>query len=150
MQILFFLANLFFAGILAGMEIAIHYGVGAAPAALDDGSQVLFRQGLIRKLRVLVPAFFLPAVLSAVAITILDHTKPGFWLRCAALLALLVWIVARVIVTVPTNSATLTWDAEAPPPNWKALVERTENFHVVGVWAALVAFVCLLSAIAVK
>jgi hypothetical protein len=149
MQILYF-ANLFFAGILAGMEIAIHYGVGAPPAILDDRWQILFRQGLIRRLRVLVPAFFLPAVLSAIAITILDRPAPGFWLRCAALLALLLWIVARVIVTVPMNSATLTWNADAPPQNWKALIERTEGFHIMGVWAALVAFVCLLSAIAVK
>jgi hypothetical protein len=149
MQILYF-ANLFFAGILAGMEIAIHYGVGAPPATLDDRSQILFRQGLIRRLRVLVPAFFLPSVFSAIAITVLDRCAPGFWLRCAALLALLLWIVARVIVTVPMNSATLTWDADAPPPNWKALIERTEGFHITGVWAALAAFVCLLSAVAVK
>jgi len=149
MQILHF-ANLCFAGILAGMEIAIHYGVGASPATLDGRSQILFRQGLIRRLRVLVPAFFLPALLSAIAITILDRSAPGFWLRCAALLALLLWIVARVIVTVPMNSATLTWDPDAPPQNWKALIERSEGFHVMGVWAAPVAFACLLCAIAVK
>jgi hypothetical protein len=143
------IANLFCAGIIAGMEIAIHYGVGLPAAALDDRSQVLFRQGLIGKLRVLVPAFFLPAVLSAIALLILDP-GPGFWLRSAALLSLLVWIAARVVATVPVNSATLEWDADAPPSNWKALVARAERFHIMGVWAAVVAFVCLLSALAVR
>jgi hypothetical protein len=145
-----FLANLFCAGILAGMEIAIHYGVSAPSAALDDRSQLLFRQGLIRKLRILVPSFFLPVMLSAVTIMILDRAAPGFWLRCAGFLALLVWVVARVIATVPANSATLDWDADAPPPNWKNLVARAERFHILGVWAAVFAFACLLSALAVK
>jgi hypothetical protein len=143
-------ANLFFAGILAGIEIAIHYGVGAPPAMLSDRSQILLRQVLIRKLRVLVPAFFLPAAVSGIALTILDRGAPGFWFRCAALLALLVWIVTRAIVTVPMNQAALNWDAEAPPPNWKALVARTELFHIIGVWAAVVAFALLLAAVSVR
>jgi len=71
--------NLFFAGILAGALFVIDYGVGRAVAAvLDEQSHIQMRQALIRSLRVLVPAIFVPTILSGVAITVLDGFDPGF------------------------------------------------------------------------
>jgi NADPH:quinone reductase-like Zn-dependent oxidoreductase len=35
-----------------------------------------------------------------------------------------------------------------PPKNWKELVHRAERFHIVGVWAAVLAFACFLTAVA--
>ena len=142
--------SLFFAGILAGMEFVIHYGVRDAAQMLDDQVQLQLRQALVLRLRVLVPAFFLPAVLSGIAATILDGTMPGWWLRGVSLLAMLIWILIRVIGTVPINSATLAWKSSAPPENWQALVARAERFHIVGVWAVVMAFACFLAALALK
>jgi hypothetical protein len=116
----FRLINLFFAGILAGMEIAIPYGLHAPTKILSDQSQLQFRQALVRRLRVLVPAFFLLAALSGMAVAVLDGIAPGFWFRCAAILAVLVWVLIRVIGTVPINAATVAWDSGSRPENWKA------------------------------
>src|SRR6476646_8431848 len=102
-------ANLFFAGLLAGIEFVIHYGLRAPAEVLDDRSQLQLRQAMVLRLRVLVPAFFLPAAVSGLAVTLLDVGAPGFWLRVAAMLAMLIWIMIRVVGTVPINSATLTW-----------------------------------------
>jgi hypothetical protein len=140
--------NLFFAGILAGMEIAIHYGLAATPEVLSDQSQIQLRQALILRLRVLVPAFFVPTALTGIAVAILDGSSHGLWFRCAGLLAVLVWIAIRVIGTVPINSATLTWDAGAPPKDWKSRVDHAERFHIIGVWAAVMAFAFFLTAVA--
>ena len=142
--------SVFFAGILSGMEFVIHYGVRAPAEALDEQAQLRLRQALVLRLRVLIPAVFAPTVVSALAATALDVAAPGVWLRSVGLLALLVWIVIRVIGTVPINSATLTWSLSAPPRNWKALVNRAERFHDVGVWAVVLAFALFLTAIAVK
>jgi hypothetical protein len=146
----FRLINLFFAGILAGMEIAIHYGLHAPTKVLSDESQLQLRQALVRRLRVLVPAFFLPAALSGIVVAVLDGIAPGLWFRCAAILAVLVWVLLRVIGTVPINAATVAWDSGAPPENWKAQVDHAERFHVFGVWAAVTAFACFLTAMALK
>jgi hypothetical protein len=81
---------------------------------------------------------------------VLDGAAPGLWLRSAGLLGVLIWSVIRVIGTVPINSATLTWQLSAPPKNWKTLVNHAERFHDVGVWAAVLAFACFLSALALK
>ncbi len=146
----FHLINLFFAGILAGMEIAIHYGLHAPTKVLSDQSQLQLRQAPVRRLRVLVPAFFLPAALSGIGVAVLDGIAPGFWFRCAAILAVLVRVLIRVIGTVPINAATVARDSSAPPENWKAQIDHAERFHVLGVWAAVTAFACFLTATALK
>jgi hypothetical protein len=141
--------NLFFAGILAGVEIVIHYGLRAPSEVLSEPSQLQLRQALVLRLRVLVPAFFVPTALSGIAIAVLDGGAAGLWFRCAGLLALLVWIVIRIIGTVPINSATVTWDLAAPPKDWKAQVARAERFHDVGVWAVVLTYACFLATTAV-
>jgi hypothetical protein len=143
-------ANLFFAGILAGMETAIHYGLHGSTQVLSDQSQIQLRQALVLRLRILVPAFFVPAAVSGIAVAVLDGTAPGLWFHCAGMLAVLVWVIIRVIGTVPINSATLTWQAGAPPTNWRAQVDHAERFHILGVWAAVVAFASFLTAAALK
>ncbi len=133
--------NLLFGGILAGMELALHYGLRAPAAALNDRAQLQLRQALVFRLRVLVPAFFVPTAFSAVAIAVLDGPAA---FRIVGLLALLTWVIVRVIGTVPINSASITWSLDAPPDDWKAQIARAERFHDLGVWAVVSSFVCAL------
>ena len=142
--------NLFFAGMLAGIEFVIHYGLRGPSEILDDHSQLQLRQALVMRLRVLVPAFFAPTALLGIALTVLSGGIPGFWFRCAAVLAVCIWILIRVVGTVPINSATADWQLSAPPKNLKELVNRAERFHSVGVWAAVLAFAFFLTAVALK
>jgi hypothetical protein len=135
---------------LAGIEFVIHYGLRTPAEILDEQSQLQLRQALVLRLRVLVPAFFVPAAVLGIALTVLNSGTPGFWFRCAGVVAILTWIVIRVIGTVPINSATLTWQPSAPPKNWKALVNHAERFHIVGVWAAILAFAFFLTAVALQ
>ena len=142
--------NLFFAGMLAGIEFVIHYGLRGPSEILDDHSQLQLRQALVMRLRVLVPAFFAPTALLGIALTVLSGGIPGFWFRCAAVLAVCIWILITVVGTVPIKSATADWQLSAPPKNWKELVNRAERFHIVGVWAAVLAFALFLTAVALK
>lgn len=142
--------NVFFAGMLAGIEFVIHYGLRAPAEVLDERSQLQFRQALVLRLRVLVPAFFVPVAVLGISLTVLLSAAPGFVFRCAGVVAILLWIVIRVIGTVPINSATLSWRLSAPPENWKALVNHAEQFHIVGVWAAVLAFAFFLTAVALQ
>jgi hypothetical protein len=142
--------NVFFAGMLAGIEFVIHYGVRQPAETLDDHAQLQLRQALVLKLRVLVPAFFVPTAVLGIALAVLNSAVPGFGFRCAGVVALLIWAMIRVVGTVPINSATLTWQPSAPPKNWKALVNHAERFHIVGVWAAVMAFAFFLTAVALK
>lgn len=142
--------NIFFAGMLAGIEFVIHYGFRGPSETLNDHSQLQLRQALVIRLRVLVPAFFAPTAVLGIALTFLNGGTSGFWFRCAAVLAVCIWILIRVVGTVPINSATADWLLSAPPKNWKELVNRAERFHSVGVWAAVLAFAFFLTAVAFK
>jgi hypothetical protein len=62
-------SNLLSAGILAGEEFVICYGVRAAVASLDQQPHIQLRQALIRRLRVLVPIIFGLTILSGAATT---------------------------------------------------------------------------------
>ena len=132
------------------MEIAIHYGLQGPTQVLSEQSQLQLRQALVLRLRILVPLFFLPTAVSSIAIMILDGMTSGFWFRCVGMLGIIVWVAVRVIGTVPINSATLTWKGGAIPHDWKALVARAERFHLLGVWAVVMAFASLLTSLALK
>jgi hypothetical protein len=142
--------NLFFAGILAGMEIVIHYAVRGATEMLDEKPQIQLRQALILRLRWLVPAFFIPTAITAIVVTIVEHSKHGVAFRYLGLFAILVWILVRVIGTVRINSATLEWKSDTPPKDWKEQIASSERFHIVGTWAAIMAFVFFLIAAALR
>ena len=143
-------ANVFFAGMLAGIEFVIHYGLSTSAEVMDELSQLKFRKALVLRLRVLVPAFFLPTALSAIAVTFLNGFDSGFLFRCIGVLAIIIWVLIRVVGTVPINSATVDWPIDNPPKNWKELINNAERFHIVGVWAAVLAFMGFLVAVALK
>jgi hypothetical protein len=144
------LISLFFAGILAGTETVIHYAVNGSTELLDDRPQILLRQALILRLRWLVPAFFIPTAILSIIITILEHSARGALFRYVGLLAILVWILVRAVGTVRINAATLTWQAETPPADWKERIASAERFHIVGTWAAIAIFACYLLAAALS
>jgi uncharacterized membrane protein len=137
--------GLFGAGLLAGEELAIRYGVRGPLASLDDEAHIRMRQALIRPLRVLVPAIYLATLVAAVAAAIVDGTGAGLALRCAALLALIIWITVTIFGTVPINSAAFEWEPSAPPSDWRAQVERWERLNSVRAWLAVAAFALLLA-----
>ncbi len=139
--------SVFGAGLLAGEEFVIRYGVRGPLARLEQEPHIRMRQGLIRTLRILVPAILLPTLLSAVAVTIVDGAGAGAGLvfRCVAILALLAWVAITLRGTVPINEAALDWDPAAPPGDWRALVDRWEDLNSVRAWLAVGAFALLLA-----
>ncbi|MDB4865947.1 MAG: hypothetical protein JWR03_280 [Cohnella sp.] len=142
--------SLFLTGILAGEEFVVRYGVHVSLANLDEQSQIRVRQALILRLRVLVPAMFLPTAVSGVAVLILNGSGPGFGFRCAGVLALLIFILTTIIGTVPINKGALAWRPDAPPSNWKQLVIRWERLDVVRSSVAILAFAFFLTAAALQ
>lgn len=139
------LLNLLGAGVLAGEELVIRYGVSGPLASLDQRSQIRLRQALIRRLRILVPAVFALTILCAIARAVIAGGA-GSPFRWAAIAALIVFISITLGGTVPINQAALTWDAATPPENWRALVRRWERLDTARTWAALIAFGLFLAA----
>ncbi|MFF1870632.1 DUF1772 domain-containing protein [Streptomyces sp. CB03911] len=142
------IVNLFFAGLLAGIEFVVRFGVRGALNVPDEYDQIRLRQALVRRLRVLVPAVYGPALLSTVAATAGGRAEPGSAFRCIALAALLVFTVVTFAGTVPINKALLEWPPGAPPLDWRGRIRRWERLDTVRALAAVTAFALLLVAVA--
>ena len=140
--------NLLCVGLLAGEEFTIRYGVRGPLASLDQAPHILFRQALIRRLRILVPAVFMLTLLSGIIVTLVNGFDNGFGFRIAGLLALISFITITLKGTVPINQAALNWNPITPPQNWRKLVNRWEQLDTLRCWAAVAAFVFFLTAIA--
>src|SRR5439155_13324731 len=125
-------------------------GVRSPLTVLEEQPQVQFRQALIRRLRVLVPAVYLATLLSALAVAVLAGTGNGFAFRCMGLVAVVVWTLTTFLGTVPINKATLSWRPDAPPKDWRGVVSRWERLDTVRFGAAVIAFAFFLTAVAVQ
>ena len=133
-----------FAGVLAGEEFIVRYGVQPALTSLDDLPHLRARQALVRRLRVVVPALMVPTVLLAIAALIVGGTGSGFGFRVAGLAALVAFVLFSFLGTVPINIAVNDWDAEHPPADWKRVVARWQLIDVFRSSAALLGFALLL------
>jgi uncharacterized membrane protein len=141
-------ASLLFAGVLAGEEFIIRYGVRDPLGGVEARAQIRLRQALVRNMRVKVPTVFGLAFLSGAAATVGSSGGLVLSLRCAGMLALLTFIFITLTGTVPINKALLAWDADTPPETWSHSVARWERLDTARAWAAISAFT-LFSAAAV-
>jgi hypothetical protein len=136
--------NLFFAGILTGLEVAAHYGFRQPASLLDGKSQIILRQALVRKFRWLVPLFFMPTAITVIILAVSSTNSIILILRFIALATLGIWIYIRVFGTVKINSASLAWSPDSPPDNWREQIQKAEQFHITGTWLTAIVWVCLL------
>ncbi len=142
--------NLFVAGILAGTEFIVRFGVRAPLNVLEDGPQITLRQALVRTMRIPVPIVFLLTLVSGIVLVAQDHSAPGVIVRGAALAMIVVWMIATFTGTVPINKALLAWQADAPPPDWRLRIRRWERLDTVRAFSALTAFALFLTGAALS
>jgi uncharacterized membrane protein len=133
--------HLVLVGVLAGEEFIVRWGVQPAIAALPDDAHVSTRIALVRSLKVVVPIVMVPAVLASVAVLVAAGAGAGLGWRIAAMTALVVFVLASFLGTVPINIGVNDWDPANPPADWKDVVRRWERIDVLRSSAAAVAFV---------
>lgn len=136
--------SLLFGGIFAGFVTAVLV-IELPLRAFDRHVYTQVRKIELVGLDILAIATLVPAIL-ATAVLLLVAVIPGGRGRrlTAAALALLVLIfIVSLVVNVPINSLQLTWDVQAPPPDWADLRDRWQIAHVVRTGAALLAFAFL-------
>ena len=145
---LFSTLTLLLTGWLAGAESASWALLQPVVARLDPVPQIRMQQGMLRTFGRVMP-ILLP--LTSVLIVVTAVLAPGgaprvLWVVAA--LAAVVLIAFTLIVNVPINKRTLTWDPEHPPDDWQDVRSRWHTYQ--GVRALLLAlwFLCAVGAIA--
>lgn len=126
------------AGLLAGEELIVRWGVQPALRSLGDRAHIEARVALVRSLRIAVPILMLPTVIAEAAVLITDATAVR-WAGAALLAAFLLF---SFLGTVPINMKVIDWRADNPPADWRATVRRWERIDVFRSSAAVLAFIC--------
>jgi len=132
--------GLFLAGILAGMELIVRYGIHPALMRLPDRAHLEARHEIVRIVRVIVPVVLLPSVLVGGAVAILSGSDQGSVWRWAAVGAYLAYLIVVFAGTVPINDRFFRWDAADPPEGWQAVIRRWALIDVVRSTLAVLAF----------
>ncbi|CAN5147234.1 DUF1772 domain-containing protein [soil metagenome] len=139
--------SLLFAGLAAGVEFIVRYGVQPALSRLDARANIAARQSLIGPLRVVVPSLMLPTVGLAVATAILAGGGGGVMvLRWTGTAAVVAYLLFSFLGTVPINIAVNDWVLDDLPADWHAVIQRWEVIDVFRSSAAIVGFGLLLLA----
>lgn len=142
--------GLVLAGVLAGLEFIVRYGVQPALTSLEDRAAILARVALVNRLKIVVPLIMIPSFLVGVAVLVFSGDGAGFAFRWAGVGASVALLLFSFLGTVPINMQVSDWRAEDPPANWKALVKRWEFIDVFRSSAAIVAFICFVLAVTVQ
>src|SRR6184192_807805 len=114
----------FLAGLVAGEEFVVRYGVQPALRRLDDRAHIAARVALVRSLRVVVPSIMMPTALACVAMLIAGIGGSGAGFRWAGLAAFALFLLSSFLGTVPINMKVIDWRADDPPSDWKPTVVR--------------------------
>lgn len=138
--------GVFLAGIFAGIEFLVRYGVHPSLARLGERAGIEARQALVRRLRVVVPAVMLPTVAINTVAAVLDPGTVVRWVGIGSLVAVLLF---SFLGTVPINIAVNDWDAAVPPSDWRAVVHRWEVIDVFRSSTAILGFALVLAALVV-
>ena|SRR5690242_11699508 len=134
-------ACLILLGLLAGTEFAVRWGVQPVLSSLDDRAHLRARIGLVKRLKVIVPAVIVPSVAVTVAHFAVAFGDPGAPARWAGLTSLAAFLLVAAFGTIPINMRVDGWDPDHPPADWRAQVRRWVDLDVYRSSAAVLAFV---------
>ena len=96
-------------------------------------------------MRILMPACILFMVLAAGLYP--EKKSPGFFLKVAACLLIIVAPLITLLVEVPIDNQIKTWTAETTPSDWEAIRERWQYFHTARTFVSLASLGSLAIAI---
>ena len=136
-------------GWLAGAESASWVLLQPVVARLEDTPQIRMQQGMLRTVGRVMPVL-LP--LTSVLIVLTTVAAPAgaprvLWVIAAVAAAVL--IAFTLVVNVPINKRTLTWDAEHPPEGWRADRHRWHTYQGVRALLLAVWFLCAVAAVTI-
>jgi Domain of unknown function (DUF1772) len=118
-------------GWLAGAESASWALTQPVVARLDDSPQIRMQQGTLRTFGRVMPILLPVTAVLIVSTAILAPNVAARLLWMVASAAAVVLIVFTLVVNVPINKRTLTWDPENPPPDWQADRRRWHTYQGV-------------------
>jgi uncharacterized membrane protein len=144
------IAAVLLAGLLAGNELATLVAFHPALRRLPLRAQVEAEQALTRRLGAIMPFYMTAALVAAIAAATASAGQPGFGLALAAAAALGLMLAITLTRNVPLNRRTEAFPTDGDERAWAAIRRPWERLHALRVALDLVAFACLVAALAAR
>ena len=135
-------------GLLAGNELGTLVALHPALRVLPLPAQVAAERALTYRLRRIMPVAMTATLVVAVAVAVALAGDPGFGLGIVAAAALAIMLAITLVGNMPLNLRTEAFSSEGDAAEWRAIRGRWERLHLVRVGLDLVAFACLVAALA--
>ena len=141
------LASLFVIGWIAGAELGSWCCVQPVIARLPYEQYVAAEQGMLGTFGRVMPVLMPLSGVLAIALVIVSRSEGSLvlWLRVAAAICIAVTVVTTLMVNVPINTETASWQLTRDASEWQHIRERWHLFQ--GVRGGLFAAAFLLVAI---
>ena len=143
-------ATLAVTGFVACAEFGSYAFVHPVLRRLPATERIRVEQGLLKTFgRVMPVGMPLSLILAIAFATRATGASPWTWVAVAAFATA---TLTTLIVNVPVNLATGTWDPEHPPKDWQATRARWERFQGIRSWLLLAGFllVCVANTAAAE
>jgi uncharacterized membrane protein len=135
-------------GLLAGNELGTLAALHPALRALPLPTQVAAERALTHRLRRIMPVAMTATLVAAAAAAVSLAGDPGFPLGVVAAAALAAMLAVTLVGNMPLNLRTEAFPDQGDAAEWRAIRGRWERLHLVRVALDLVAFACLVTALA--
>ncbi len=139
-------------GLIAGIFLGHRAGVSRAFTHLAPGSFIQLQQIIHQMFQRMMPPLVLAAVIGTLTWTVLLRVHGparAYGLLVLASLSLLVAAGLTRAVNIPINRRLMTWNSEAPPPDFAQVWVRWERIHSIRTVLAAIALVCQVLALTV-
>jgi uncharacterized membrane protein len=138
------LAGLLLGGIFAGFLVTVLV-LESTLRGFDAAVYTQVRQVELVRLDDVASATLIPTLTAtALLVAFAARTRgPAFWPTLTALVLLVTVFVTSLVFNIPINQDQVTWNVQAPPPDWASVRDRWQVAHAVRTAAALLAFGCL-------
>jgi len=134
-------------GFTASAEFASFTFVHPVIRRLESGDHIRVEQGLLQTFGRVMPVLMPVSAVATVAYAVARGGGDGSALRWASAGLVLLSVITTLAVNVPINAATSRWDPEHPPPDWRTIRQRWEQFQGIRTVPLLLAFILICLAI---
>ena len=134
-------------GVMVGVEFSVAFVMNPILNALPEDSAQLGHAHGGRMLGAVMPFWYIGSVVLVAiwAITGWHHDGTGLVVVAGALL--IVSVIMSVLLLVPINNQSKTWNAGNRPADWKEQLNRWNRYHYVRVAVLIAAFAVLVAAL---
>ena len=134
-------------GVMVGVEFSVAFVINPIFNGLPGDNGLLARAHGGRMLGAVMPFWYIGSlVLSAVwAVAGWHHDGAGLVVIAGALL--IISVIMSLLLLVPINNQSKTWNAENRPADWKQQLNRWDRYHYVRVAVIIAAFALLATAL---